>query len=166
MKYSGLFSLLRCFFGSSSCSAFSILFTSPWQPLPLCSGVSSALTLAWHSLSCSLRLANLCSLCSDVCSGVSSALALNLHSPFLCCFCLIHRFDLLCWCHTNVTTSHQSRRLYAWRMHVRPSVHVPTARLQEITILITIVGLAQACPNYTYWQGPQCTFMSMQSPDF
>ena len=42
----------------------------------LCLGVSSALALAWRSLSCFLRRASLCSLCL----GVSSTLSLACHS--------------------------------------------------------------------------------------
>ena len=38
-------------------------------------------------------------------------------------------------------------RLYGWRMCVMPCVHVPTARLHEITVILTTVGPTQACPN-------------------
>ena len=53
----------------------------------------------------------------------------------------------------NVITSHQFTRLYGWRMCMMPCGHVPNApnaRLHEITIHITTVGLAQAHPNNSY----------------
>ena len=96
-----------------------------------------------RSLYCSLHLANLHALCS----GISLALALDPHSLS----CVLSAWSIVLSCCVgvvrNVITSHQFTRLYGWRMCMMPCGHVPNARSHEITIHITTVGLAQACPN-------------------
>ena len=129
-----LFSSLGCFFGSDSCSAFSIFFSSPCQPLFCLLGRFFG---------------------SDSCSAFS--IFSLLWQP-------LHRYNLLCWCHTkrnhlrlilNLHASSQIPHPLGWSMRVIPCRHVCThERLHKITIHFTTVGLAQARPNYRHIKLP------------
>ena len=84
----------------SSCSfrsAFSILFSSPCQPLRSLLGRFFG-SSSWSTFA------------------------------FLCSFCLIHRFELLCWCHTkrdHLTPVHK----VIWLAHAHDALRTRTKRM-------------------------------------
>ena len=144
LRYSGvfplpcqpLFSLLRRFFSSSSSSAFSILFSSPCQPL---------LSLLRCLLSCFFG--------SSFWSTFS----------FLCCFCLIHRFDLLCWCHTKRNHLTQVHKVI-WLAHAHDALRTCTNSTLTRNHLYNPWGSLMLAPtsNFCYLVVPVCFLQQQQ----